>query len=342
MSSFVEYLETQGASFAPEGWLRQVGDEADVQGILGGEEGAVLVPRLSITPLRATGADRLDFLHGQLSNDVKGLRSGAANLSLMLNHKGHALAQMRVYKRSDDIFLAVEGGAGALVKEQLRAHIIFDQVALEDLTGTIIGLSLQGGSATTCVAQALGAEIPEEGSFVEPAFASAKVLVSRVTLSAAAGVALYVLERDAVQLVETLQEAGAMLAGEDALEVARVSAGIAAAYSEGGEGALPQECGLEHAVSYRKGCYLGQEIMARIESRGAVRKRLLGVRLEQPPAGNEQALLQGHKRVGKLGRWVRHPSLGVIALASVRNELEPGETLTVEGEPAVLCALPFA
>ena len=236
--------------------------------------GAGLVPLLTTTPLRLIGADRLDFLHGQVSNEVKRLQPGETNTSLMLNVKGHALAQMRVYRREDDLFVAVEGGAGAFVQRELQVHIIFDQVELENLTDAITSFTLQGAKAQEVLKEVFDADLPNKGTFIQPLFESAKVLISSKKRSETGGYDLHVLSKDAPALFEKLEAAGATPAGEDALEAGRVAAGIASAQGEGGEGALPQEVGLEHAVSYRKGCYLGQEIMARIEARGKLRKGL--------------------------------------------------------------------
>ena len=140
---------------------------------------------------------------------------------------------------------------------------------------------------------------------------------------------------------EDLWGAGAVLAGEDALEALRIEAGIAGAELEGGDGVLPQEAGLEHAVSYRKGCYLGQEIMARIEARGNLRRRLAGLSLDGLPEAGAKDLVQNGKTVGRLGGVAEHPRLGIIALASVRTEVEAGAGLEVGGVNAVVSSLPF-
>ena len=121
-----------------------------------------------------------------------------------------------------------------------------------------------------------------------------------------------------------------------------MAAGIASASGEGGEGALPQEVGLEHAVSYRKGCYLGQEIMARIEARGNLRKGLRGLKLAALPGSETRDLTLEGKKVGRLGSVAEHPDLGIIALASVRMELEAGQEVEVGEITATVVELPFA
>lgn len=329
------FFEAAGATLT-NGRVLHFGDSVQEFKALGQ---AGLVPLLGTTPFRLTGADRLEFLHGQVSHEVKRLSTGESRPALMLNVRGHALALMRVYRREDDLFVAVEGGAGTQVEAQLRAHIIFDQVELTDLTDTITALTLQGTKASSVLQNVFGGELLQENTFAEFSFASAKVLVSPVARSQAGGFDLFVLTREAADLVRALESAGASLAGEAALEAHRIAAGLADAEHEGGEGVLPQEAGLEYALSYRKGCYLGQEIMARIEARGNPRRRLVGLTLGgQPETGD---ITREGKTVGRLGGVAAHPEQGTIALASVRTELEPGVELSVGTVTARLETLPL-
>ena len=300
--------------------------------------GAVIIA-LPVTPLRLTGPDRLDFLHGQVSGEVKGLKVGQTSSALLLNVKGHALALLRVYRREEDLFVAVEDGAGALVKAQLQAHIVFDQVTIEELSGTLRAFTLQGHGVREVLKRALGSESPENGQFVQLPFAGAKVLLAPARRSLAGGADLHVLAKDADLLHEALVQAGAAPASPALLELARVEAGLPSAAGEGGVGVLPQECGLDYAVSYKKGCYLGQEIMARLEARGNLRRRLVGVKLSGPP--DDKALHYRGKEVGRLSSALLHPDLGWIGLAVVRLELAIGTELTAGGTQATLTPLPF-
>lgn len=334
---WTDFLRSRGATLEG-GRVQRFADLHDeVQALRQGG----LVPLLGTTPLRLTGADRLEFLHGQVSHEVKRLGVGESRPALRLNVRGQALALMRHYLREDDLFVAVEGGAGEAVRAQLRAHIIFDQVEITDLTGTLQTLTLQGEAAGEMIQSALKTSLPEADTFVQPMFESAKVLVGPTPRSGAGGFDLHVLTRDAQALVAALAAAGACLAGERALAAARVAAGIAEAELEGGEGVLPQEAGLDYALSYRKGCYLGQEIMARIEARGNVRRRLVGLRLGAPPEAGTRDLLQNGKKVGRLGTVAEHPAWGIVALGSVRTEVGAGARLEVGGSEATVTELPF-
>jgi folate-binding protein YgfZ len=302
------------------------------------QTGALLVPLPDAQRLRLGGADRVDFLHGQVSNDVRGLRPGATNRSLLLNHKGQALAEMSVLRRGDHIDVVVEGGAVAVVEESLRRHIIFDQVELGGPEAPEAVLTLQGREAEAMLARAIGAEGPAEGSFLDHYFKGdfegAPVTVWRSKRSSAGGFDLLTPGAMAEKVVLALLSAGATAGGRPALELARVSAGIASVAGEAGAGVLPQEAGLDALVSYRKGCYLGQEIMARIEARGNLRRRLGMLLLESQPAEAESVVRSDGRTVGRLGTVVRHPALGLVALAVLRSDLSEDSSLEVGGAAA--------
>lgn len=285
------------------------------------KEKAVLVPLLNATPLKIVGTDRIEFLHGQVSNDVKGLKENAYNTSLMLNVKGHVLSQMQVFKRSEDLFVTVEGGKGELVKQQFNNHIIFDQVEIHDLSDTLTSMTLLGKNALEILAATFDF-IPQEGFFQYTPFNEAKVLINATKRGLLPAFDLHVLKKDAASLFELLYENDIVPAGEELLKVARVEAGIASASYEGGEGVLPQEIGLEWAISYNKGCYLGQEIMARIEARASPHKKLVTLFLEALPNSDERVLFAAGKNVGRLGTVVNHPQKGPMALASLRKDAQ--------------------
>ncbi|MFA5593731.1 MAG: hypothetical protein WDA15_00460 [Trueperaceae bacterium] len=300
-------------------------------GLAAAETGAVLA-RLPATALRAHGPDAATFLHGQLANDVTGLPVGGVNRSLSLNHRGHAMAEASVLRRAkDDLLLVVHDAGGDLVEESLRSHIIFDQVTLERLPAQAL-LTVQGPVA----AELLGAA-PEAGSFAVTEVAGAQVTVWPHRRSAAGGYDLLVAEADEAAVVAALTAAGAQVVPAASIDALRVRAGLPTAGGEGGEGVLPQEAALEGGLSYRKGCYLGQEIMARIEARGNLRRSLTRLELAAlPQPGSERAITHGGRTVGLLGTVVQIGSDGggqpvVEALAVLRNDLPADAELEAGG-----------
>ena len=306
---------------------------------------ALLVALPDAGVLTLAGEDRVDFLHGQVANDVRGLPPGGTNTTLLLNHKGHALAQLRVLRGEELIITLVEDGAIDLVEESLESHIIFDQVTL-GRRPDLRAFTLQGGRAGEILTAALGPGVlPAPGHYSElagAAGAAGRVLVVPARRSEAGGFDLLTEADDAAAITGALRAAGAAEGSRAALDLARVCAGIASAAGEGGEGVLPQEAGLEEYLSYRKGCYLGQEIMARIEARGNMRRGLSALRLDGPPQPGERDITLDGRRVGRLGTAALHPAAGPVALAVLRNDLPEGAEVEVGGVRARPVTLPLA
>jgi folate-binding protein YgfZ len=149
---------------------------------------------------------------------------------------------------------------------------------------------------------------------------------------------LHLLRRDLSELRAALQAAGAVTGDRAGLEASRVAAGLARAAVDAGPGVLPQEAGLDEALSTRKGCYLGQEIMARIEARGRLKRSLtilaLGDRDGDGPPADARAVLADGRRVGRLGTVALHPEAGLLALAVLRGDLEGDAPLRAAGRVA--------
>ena len=274
--------------------------------------------RISSGFIEVSGDDRLDFVHGLVSNDVRGLQEGTGTGALLLNHRGHALAQMTVVRLADRLLLAVEDGRADWVFGELDAHIIFDQVSLERADGAWTQLTVQGEAAAEA-ARAVAA-----GTDVAATAAARR--------SAAGGVDLFI-PGDGAAAEAALAAAGSRLAAPAELDAARVAGLVATAATEAGEGVLPQESGLEHLVSYRKGCYLGQEIMARIEARGTMRRGLRRLSLAQQPDGDRDIKADG-RLVGKLGTAVRDEAGTWTALAVLRLDLTADTVLEGAGTTA--------
>lgn len=285
--------------------------------------------------LTVSGPDASGFLQGQLANDVAGLPVGGVRRSLYLNHKGHALAEAMVVRRARDEYVLVEeGGTCAWMKAELERHVIFDDVRVVGPTPVRL-VTLQAGEVGAAASPVEGV-----GAVFDRAFGVAAPEAERV-VTLAGGFA-YPSRRselggyDIVSLTDhdalpALVGAGAALATPSGLTLMRVRAHASLAPQDAGEGVLPQEAGLEGALSYRKGCYLGQEIMARIEARGNLRRALARVRLAGDPrphggppgpAGEAWRELRAAGRaVGRLGTVVEAEDGGFEALAVMRSDV---------------------
>lgn len=272
--------------------------------------------------IEATGDDQLDFLHGLLSNDVKGLPQGGANRSLLLNHRGHALAQMTVARAEGRVILAVEGGLAEFVLGELDRHRIFDQVELREVPDGITLLTVQG---------------EDTGAAAAALEASGRLLARGAARRSEAGGSDFLLELPEEDALALLADLPSRPVDDAELELERIRAGVPSATLDGGAGVLPQEAGLEPLISYRKGCYLGQEIMARIEARGNLRRGLKRVLLEAEPGQDEddgdawRTVLADGRRVGRLGSVTRETDGSWIGLAVLRLDLPEDAVLEAAG-----------
>ncbi len=289
---------------------------------------AALVPLVTRGALRLTGADRIDFLHGQISHDVRGMQVGQALQALLLDHRGRPRGDLVVVRRDDDLYVAIDDARAPIVQRALDAHVIFDQVVIQDLSRRLASFVVAGEAALGALAQILAAEtLPTvPGAAMQLPWRGADVLLHARPRGLPASLDVHLLREQLEDLWQALLAAGARPRGERALAAARVAAGLAAAAAEG-EGALPQESGLEDRVSYRKGCYLGQEIMARVEARASLRRslaRLSFAERPQPPfgAGGREVHDTSGRSVGRVGTVAWLPVLGWAALAVLRSDVE--------------------
>ncbi|MGE0025916.1 MAG: folate-binding protein YgfZ [Thermoleophilia bacterium] len=256
------------------------------------------------------GPDAVSFLHGLLSNDIASLATGGSAEALLLDAKGHVQAAIGVHRDGDDaLTLVVEPADGDPVAAALdRYHFSEDLEILgpEDAWAvTVSGMPAPAGPSVPGV-------LP----------GSVRVVVDD---PAAAGAAL-----PGVQ------------APPEALEMARVAAGVARVGVDTGPATLVQEAALEdRAVSFTKGCYLGQETVARLQFRGKANRALRGVLLDGPAAAGT-AVTAGGREAGRVTSVARTPDLGVIGLAILRREVAPGDEVEAGGVTGRVAGLPFA
>lgn len=303
--------------------------------------------------VRLTGGDCGDFLHRLLSADVKALRPGQGCRAFLLNPKGHVVAYLALYALEEGYLAEAEPGMASAMMETLDRYIIADEVTLEDASEGSALLSLQGPAAPAVLAEVLGGGPSplEPLSHLERDVAGGAVRLVANSRTGEAGYDLWVPAERAAALWEVVAGAGARHGlrpvGARALDVLRLEAGLAWAADLGGD-VLAMETGLEHAISFTKGCYVGQEFVIRIAHRGHVNRRLAGLLLkgDRVPAAGDKVLADD-REAGWVTSAAFSPALGrPIALGYVRREhLEPGSRVTVRaaGGPldAEVVALPF-
>ncbi|MBM3666040.1 MAG: folate-binding protein YgfZ [Actinobacteria bacterium] len=299
-------------------------------------EEAGLVERPQIAAIAVSGPDAAEFLQGQLTNDVEALETGGGCYAALLDRKGHVQADMRVLRTgSGELLLLTEAEAAPGLVGRLGTYKVGREVEIADRGGELSAVSLLGPrSAQLAGAEGLGPEHAHRE--VSPGAVPARAVATDL------GVDLLLEPGLVSELQRALLAAGAELAGADAAEILRIEMGRPRFGRELGPATMPAEAGIvERAIDFEKGCYIGQEPVARLHYRGRPNRTLRGLRLAGP-AEPGAAISSAEKRLGEVGSACISPALGPIALAIVRREAEPGDTVSVAGGgEAEVVELPF-
>jgi len=295
-----------------------------------------LLDRSERGKLIVSGSEAADYLQGQLTNDVEALAPGEGQYAALLDRKGHMQADMRVLRLSpEEIWIDTEPEAVAAALRHLEMYKIGREAAIADVGAERTILSLIGPRSVEIAGTAALPEYTCAGTTVHG--------VELLAVGTANGIDLIVNSAEAERLREALLSAGAVAVGPEAEEIVRIEAGTPRFGAEMGTETMPAEAGIvERAVSFTKGCYIGQEPVARLHYKGRPNRHLRGLRLSAPAAPGS-ILRLGEKEVGRIGSSSVSPARGPIALAIVRREAEPGAELAVgeDGVTARVIDLPF-
>lgn len=300
-------------------------------------EACGLLDRSERGKLAFTGADAKAFLQGQVTNDVEALAPGGGCYAALLSPKGKMLGDLRILDTGAELLLDTERSALQAIFNVLhRARVGFD-AELHKRTLQRGLLSLVGPEARRTAGPAAEA-LPE----AEHANAAAEVDgIGALLVVTDLGIDLLCDAEDTEALAAALAARGAVPVPEEAVETLRVEHGRPRYGVDLDDATIPQEAGLnERAVSFTKGCYPGQETVARLFYKGKPNRHLRGLRLSEPVASGAELTLDG-KPVGRLGSVARSPELGPIGLALVRREAEPGSVVHAGSAHAEVVELPF-
>ncbi|HEY2769444.1 MAG TPA: glycine cleavage T C-terminal barrel domain-containing protein [Solirubrobacteraceae bacterium] len=288
-------------------------------------EACGLLDRSERGKLALSGAEAATFLQGQVSNDVERLAPGIGCYAAFLTPKGKMLGDIRILATGDELLLDTERVALQILFNMIRRFSLGYQVELHKRTLERGLLSLIGPeSADLAGAGDLGAdehahtviEVPGSGL-------PARAIRSDV------GVDLLCDAADTAALRSALEEAGAVTVGEAAADCLRVEHGRPRYGTDLDDTVIPQEAGLnERAVSFTKGCYVGQETVARLHYRGKPNRQLRGLRMSGTAEAGEELVYEG-RTVGRVTSVAASPRFGSIALGFVRREAPVGSTVSV-------------
>jgi folate-binding protein YgfZ len=296
-----------------------------------------LIDRSERGKLALTGSEAKAFLAGQVTNDVVGLKDGHGCYAAFLTHKGKMLGDLRVLATVDELLLDTERATLQALFDMVRRFKIGFDVELHKRTVQRGLLSLVGPRSRSVA----GAEDLGNAEHDHAAGEIGGCTVRLVATDTGVDVLCDADDTDTVRAA--LLDAGATVVSEDAAEIVRVERGRPRYGPDLDDSTIPQEAGLnERAVSFTKGCYVGQETVARLFYRGKPNRHLRGLRLSEPAEVGAELQL-GDRVVGRLSSSVVSPAMGPIALALVRREAAVGEIVDVRGgATAEVVELPFA
>jgi tRNA-modifying protein YgfZ len=293
-----------------------------------------LVDRSDRGKLALTGPDAKEFLQGQVTNDVEALEPGQGCYAAFLTHKGKMLGDLRVFDLGDELLLDTERSALQELFNMIRRYKLGSDVELHKRTLETALLSLVGPDAR----RVAGAEdLVEEHANRRAEIAGVPVVLAATDV----GIDVFVPAESKAKVANAL---AVPAVDAEAAEILRVERGRPRYGVDLDDGVIPQEAGLnERAVSFTKGCYVGQETVARLHYRGKPNRHLRGLRLSEP-SERGAVLRLGEKEVGRLTSVALSPTYGPIGLALVRREAAPGTTVAVgeSGATAEVVELPFA
>jgi folate-binding protein YgfZ len=286
-------------------------------------EEAGLLDRSERPRIAVSGAEAAEFLQGQVTNDVEALEPGAGCYALLLDRKGKIRADMRILRLAADEFLIdTEPECAEIIQSHLGTYNIGRDAAVEADPEARALLSLLGPMTAKLV----------DGAMPAPEHSHRELFVAGVgcrAIATEAGADLLVPVDGLAAVAEWLRAEGAQPIAEEAAEIARVEAGRPRIGHEIGPRTMPAEAGLEApAVSFTKGCYIGQEPIARLHYKGKPNRHLRRLRAVSPVAAGDP-VSAGDRELGTVGTAVVSPAAGPLALAILRREAEPGAEVKV-------------
>lgn len=348
-SPLKQWHQGNGAEFAEEsGWIlpSRFGDPAREYEAVRSHVGILDLCDRAL--LRFAGPDRVSYLQGMVSNDVKILTAGEGIFAAVLDVQGKILADTRIFCMSDAFLMDLREPLKEKILAHLNRYLVADEVEITDLTGQYATVSLQGPKSGLLLREIfLNVELPP-GLLSHRALrlGGTEVQVARSTHTGEEGHDLLIATKDLLPIVSLIQERGKKFSlswvGTQAQEILRIEAGIPRYGLDMSEDNLLLETGLDQAVSFQKGCYLGQEVVERIRSRGHVNRKLAGLTLEGQTTPLRGSVIRADgKEIGMVTSSALSPVKNrPLALGYVhRDYLEPGTAVTIESAATTMAAL---
>ena len=291
-----------------------------------------------------TGRDRVRWFNGMVTNNVRDLAAGQGVYAFVLNAQGHIQGDLYAFNRGESLVLEIERSQVETLLPLLRRYIIMDKVEVEDLSGKTAVIGMAGPKCREILAD-LGFELPECEvlRLNDLMWRDTPITVIRSDNPCVDNYEIWVAAEQLAAAWDALVGAGAVAVEAETLETFRILSGIPKFGQDIRERVLPQETGQDRAVNFTKGCYIGQEIVERIRSRGSVHRTFVGFEVEgvAPPPGTK-VQFEG-KDVGEITSVTAAPlKQKRLALGFIRREVTAsGRTFTAGEDSVTHVSLPF-
>jgi folate-binding protein YgfZ len=346
MNLTMQHNSVEASRISPPSVMRtDFGDvRAEFQELISGSGVFDLGGRAKIS---LTGGDRVRWLNGMVTNNVRDLAPGHGVYAFLLNPQGHILGDLYAYNRGESLLVDTDQSQVEKILAVFDKYIIMDDVEVADVSGKLTAIGLVGPGARECL-RAAGFDVPalEALRFVELTWQGISLTVVRSDNALMESFELWLAPENHGSLYQSLVKAGARPAGTAAVELLRIAAGIPRYGADIRERDLPQETEQERALNFVKGCYVGQEIVERIRSRGQVRRKFTGFEIHGAlPAPGSKVQIDG-KDVGEITSVASLPWTSgdlSVALGYLRREAAtPGKLLDAGGSEACVTRVPFS
>ena len=293
-----------------------------------------------------TGEDRVRWLNGMVTNNVRDLPLGHGVYSFLLTAQGRIVADLVSYNRGEYLLVTSDRSQAHAIQDMFDQYIIMDDVEVADISDKLSVAGFAGPKATT-VLQKAGIEFPqlEPGQVVDLRWRGIGISVARNTHPNMDGYEIWFAPEQADSVWDALIAAGPTPVGSEALEWYRIARGVPRYGLDLSQRDLPQETEQKHALNFAKGCYIGQEIVERIRARAILHRTFIGFLFEGEPPQTGTKIKDGERNIGEITSAARIPfpsSERTVALGYLRREFEkPGTVVHVGEQTAVVQAIPF-
>jgi aminomethyltransferase len=309
-------------------------------------EGCALLDMSWQAKLVLAGEDRVRWLNGMVTNNVRDLAPGHGVYSFVLSAQGRIQGDLVAYNRGDYQLVTTDREQAPTLAEIFDRYIIMDDVEVADISDKLAAISVAGPKSREILAAAgLEASQLGAGQVIDAQWHGVGISLARSSLPQMDGFEIWFASENQDLVWDALIAAGATPAGSDALELYRIVRGVPRFGVDLRERDLPQETGQQHALNFAKGCYIGQEIVERIRSRGNVHRMFAGFEVKGEPPAPGSKVRAGDKDVGEITSAARVPFPGgprTLALGYVRREAAaPGVSLQIGEQSATVQTLPF-